>query len=170
MNKIIMLFYFFSLSLGLSAQGESDWWYFGYYGAGIHFIGDTVEAVYDSAADIIYHGTTQSDENGNLLFYSNGNIVYSSNHEIMENGEDINNGTGISAISCKIGENDSIYHLVYIDYYSELVYKTININANNGLGIVSDPIVLLDSIAYTITATKQSNGIDYWVVCIIAFR
>jgi gliding motility-associated-like protein len=160
----LIVIIYFSFSLGLFAQGESDWWYFG-VNAGIHFTQDSVDVVYDGALIGTHTNFTQADENGNLLFYTNGSVVYSRNHEVMENGGDIDLGTGLGCITMKIGVNDSVYYLLYLDYIDRLFYKTININANNGLGIVSDAQLLSDSAYYHITATKKANGIDYWVVC-----
>jgi len=164
MNKIIVLFYFLLLSLGLSAQGESDWWYFDDY-AGVHFTEDTVVAVFDNSMGSAHHSSTLSDEDGNLLFYSNGGSVYSSDHEFMENGEDINNFSGNSSVAVRIGLNDSIYHLFSLGYTERVNYRTVNINTNDGLGFASDTVELPGSEYFYITATKKSNGIDYWIVC-----
>lgn len=162
MSKLIVILYCFSLSLGLAAQGESDWWYFGNQ-AGLHFISDSVEVVFDGAMAAVYSNTTQSDENGNLLFYSDGGQVYSNNHTLMENGDGF---SGESCISLKVGQNDSIYHLLYSAPYTYGInYKTINILSNNGLGVVSDIQELSELAHFYITATKQANGIDYWIVC-----
>jgi len=171
MSKIYQLLLFFLLPTGLFAQGETDWWYFGDY-AGIHFVDDTLEVVYDSVMETHFGNTTQSDENGNLQFYTNGSVVYNSNHEVMENGNFDGLLSASSAISFKPNLNDNKYFLVNGNsegFFYQYWYSYIDMDANGGLGSVTDHTFIQDSLMYFVTSTKKSNGVDYWVVFRQAF-
>ena len=133
--------------------------------------------------------TTICNEEGELLFYSNGCSIYNADHLLMENGDNINpgqvhdiqcdNGYTVSQgmISVPAPNSDNIYyifhqHIIYetapfdvkID---QLLYSTIDINANNGLGSVieKNEIAIADTLwPGELTATKHSNGQDWWIM------
>ena len=143
--------------------------------------------------DLNVSSSSISDKSGNLLFYTNGCKVINSNNELMLNGDDINSGE-VHEIQCLYGytagtqstlilpmpNNDSIYYLFHkriiyeynpnLDVITDkLLYSTININLDNGLGRV----VLKNEELWTepqtygeITAVKHANGEDWWIVSI----
>lgn len=131
--------------------------------------------------------TMISDATGNLLFYSNGCFVANRNHEIMPNGEGINPGfmyeqwceedlgypahQGILALPWP--GSTSLYALVHFrssdtgnHTHSELLYSTVDMSMDNGLGAVSNKNQLL-AVAYfasNLTAVRHGNGRDWWII------
>ncbi|MGO8056139.1 hypothetical protein, partial [Rhizobium leguminosarum] len=61
---------------------------------------------------------TQSDKNGNLLFYTNGIDVWNRNHEIMPNGTGLfgSQTSTQSGIIVPQPGSDSIYYVFTVDY------------------------------------------------------
>ncbi len=127
-------------------------------------------------------------DDGKLLMYSDGLCVYNKNKEIMQDG--ILRGNSFSGLNkysvfIPIEENNRRYYylfesipyetnwdftadkptIFYFDEFCKLEYSIIDIQANNGLGaVIKKNILLQDSIAPTISATKHSNNIDTWLV------
>jgi len=172
MKKSILLFLHFLLSSGLFAQGESDWWYFGIH-AGIHFIDDTIEVVYDSEMNSTLGNTTMSDPEGNLLYYSNGASIYNSQNEYMENGDNIGwNSNGTWAMSFK--PNPDVNEYFYFNpnnnegdvggEWHAAWYGIIDMDANGGLGELISYEHLEDSVMNFVASSKKANGVDYWVL------
>jgi len=129
------------------------------------------------------------DTVGNLLFYTNGISITNEIHEIMENGDGLNPGQfaddhqtyGYKLIQGAIiipkPESDSLYYLFHASreypnedlssHSRELYYSLVNMNANNGLGkVVEKNQLIISDILSTgkITATKHSNGRDWWII------
>ena len=129
------------------------------------------------------------DTTGILLFYSNGIYIADASHEPMENGEGLNPGEfaddhqyygyilaqGVMAIPKP--DSDSLYYLFHAsrDYPTSQVghhtpffyYSLIDMSLNNGLGaVVEKNQVIIDDILNLgrVTATKHSNGRDWWIL------
>jgi hypothetical protein len=136
-----------------------------------------------------------SDVDGNLLFYTNGCWIADRTHNMMQNGDGINPGEvhdmrcdeddmGVYTAgyqSCLIlpkpGMSDIYYlfhkHIIYeyepqFDVKTDaLLYTTINMTLNNGLGAVTqkNQILMADTLcAGQLTAVKHANGVDWWVM------
>ena len=129
--------------------------------------------------------TVCSDKDGNLAFYSNGCQIANKNHEIMENGSSINEGTvydtycengypSVQAVlSLPLPKNDSIYYLFHIKrddnnigVNRELLNTVININGNEGNGIIEskNELILEDTFTEELTAVRHGNGRDWWII------
>jgi len=128
--------------------------------------------------------TSMSDSSGNLLFYTNGFEIYTKNHQLMQNGNGINSGwfannwayqgNNISdgAFSIPHPKQKNKYYLFHVSYdstgFGENLYSTlINMNANNGFGIVEkkNEILTSDSVCNgQLEAVKHGNGTDWWVL------
>ncbi len=129
-----------------------------------------------------------SDSLGHLKFYANACSIANSNHEIMENSEGINpgqihesycdNGYVAGTQGCLIlpKPNDSnIYYLFHKHiintssgvYTDALLYSTVDISLNNGLGRViekNQPLVETVITYSQLTAVKHANGKDWWII------
>lgn len=70
------------------AQGEANWWYFGYNTgyAGLDFNGGSPVAVTNGQLSTYEGCASISDAAGNLLFYTDGIKVWNKNHVQMPNG------------------------------------------------------------------------------------
>ena len=143
--------------------------------------------------DLSKSSSSISDIDGSLLFYSNGCVVFNAENEIMENGDSLNQGEvanlkcperytsgSQSSLILSMPDNDSIYYLFHkriIYEYNpnlevitdKLLYSTVNINLDNGLG----GVVLKNQELWTepqtygdLTAVKHANGEDWWIISI----
>ena len=156
------------------AQEEATHWYFGEY-AGIRFEwGEPIAVTNGSATQ--WEGTAAvSSSTGELLFYTNGETVFDANHSVMPNGSYLlgNISSSQSAMIIPSPGSSDIYYIFTIDEVdynggaSGLRYTKVDMSLNNGLGDVVDTVknVLLEpNVSEKLTATRHSNGIDYWVI------
>ncbi|MBS1652901.1 MAG: T9SS type A sorting domain-containing protein [Bacteroidetes bacterium] len=176
MKKCLICFMFFTLPFVFSGQinpeaKRANHWYFGYK-AGIDFSSGV--PVVDTSSQMYMQetGSTISDENGNLLFYTNGDTIWNKNHLIMANG------TGL--INCKsssqgglIVRKPSSLNLFYIftndceenNCMSGVHYSIIDMNLNAGLGAVTVKNVLLYAPSTEkLTSVYHCNNNDIWIV------
>jgi hypothetical protein len=132
--------------------------------------------------------TSVSDSFGNLIFYTNGIQINNANYQLMQNGDSLNPGqvandysnigytifNGVISIPHPVQANK--YYLFHQSntYASDiaglgehLYYSLIDMNANNGLGIVEkkNQVLVSDSIANgQLQAVKHANGRDWWLL------
>jgi len=168
-----------------SSQGN---WYFGHY-AGLDFSTGVPLADFNArineTIDASEGCVTQSDNNGNLLFYSDGFNVWNADHQRMDpaNHEltSFNCGNQYSCVQAALAVPDPSdakrYYLftlpstenyttcMYNDFFA---YSIIDFN-NNLLGEVTNintQIILPASsqIAEHITAIPQCGGLGYWII------
>ncbi len=181
------------------AQNHDSNWVLGYHGQSYHPLQNNIIIDFFTTPPSInglslstgmsFNATDASisDSTGNLLFYSNGIYVADASHNIMENGDSINNvgithqydETGLTinqgALILPYPGHDSLYMILHVpvDYVSGslgvnipfLFMSTVNMNKNNGLGslITKDEIVIEDTLGFgKITACKHANGRDWW--------
>ncbi len=129
------------------------------------------------------------DTAGNLLFYTNGIYIANALHEPMENGEGLNPGEHADnrqtygyildqgAIILPKPNSDHLYYLFHADKErpsngldwrsANFYYSLVDMSENNGLGKVIEKheILLNEPLGVgKITATKHSNGIDWWIL------
>ncbi|MBK7938046.1 MAG: PKD domain-containing protein [Lewinellaceae bacterium] len=127
-----------------------------------------------------------SDSAGNLQYYSSGCNVINREHQIMENGDDLSPGfyhdiycdqadwgylsyRGI--LSLPIPGHTGEYILFHYRRYEnndsiDVLYTLIDMNANGGLGKVTEKNVLLEygRLSLTFQAVRHGNGRDWWIV------
>jgi len=130
---------------------------------------------------------TASDSAGNLIFYTNGLNVFNRLHSVMENGNNLNAGVMASDPSWASGYpefftmfclpgSENKYFLIHArrinecNYFmaADILYTTIDMNANGGLGKVVAKNQKLKGCEIggwcSISATRHANGRDWWVL------
>ncbi len=133
------------------------------------------------------------DSTGNLLFYTNGAKIIDSTHNLMQNGDNLNQILD----SIAIYPNNSIYwdygypskvmilpsknnkyHVFHIErgrngvlsfFALQLNHSIVDMSLNNGLGSVisKNKPIINDTIAgqgYMLEACKHANGQDWWIL------
>ena len=114
-----------------------------------------------------------SDSMGNLLFYTNGDTIWCSDNSIMPNGIGLSGRGNIQQGVLIVPLPDSTKSLYYVftigntgsSKNNELRYSIIDMSLNNGLGGVSEKNIFLDSnVTEKLTATKNYDDTDFWVV------
>jgi hypothetical protein len=152
---------------------------------------DTFPRNHSYAATLI----SMADKNGNFIFTSNGCKIYNKNLSVMENGDSLN-PSRLRNESCSENNrimgmvnpqlmlalpqplNDSIFYVFHSSYdyvtglplialSNKMLYSSINIKANNGLGRVDikNKIIISDSLdGGNINAVKHANGKDWWLI------
>ena len=143
----------------------------------------------DTGMDFNFTDASICDAQGKLLFYTNGIYIADATHEVMENGDSINNAgltyqyteTGLpvpqGVLVLPAPGNDSLYYLFHgpIDFgpnglnthIPKLFYSKVNMNLNGGLGAVieKDHLLIEDTLAIgKLTACKHANGRDWWLL------
>lgn len=171
--------------LGTPASGNPDPYYAGNY---IDFInGNPSYTPIDLPLDMWYPNI-MSDESGSLSFYNNGCEVRNAEHQLIENGDEINEGfihetychypnhpVGYPSYQGHLtlpypgheGEYFLFHTWVDEEYLArKLLYTHIDMNANGGKGEVLEKNQLLwqDTFSLALTATRHANGRDWWVV------
>jgi hypothetical protein len=135
--------------------------------------------------------TSVCDSNGNLLFYSNGCQIYDANSQILQNGDSIilpaykeycinqdfyRVPDGAIALNWP-DENNTFaiiqigvhyeYQPVFAGWTSQLSYTKVDMNANNGLGLVLEKNVSIVSDSLEggqVKAIRHGNGRDWWLI------
>ncbi len=128
-----------------------------------------------------------SDENGNLVCYTDGVRVYNASHEIVENGGDLHSTTsfptGFTAVQGGVllpfpSNQGSIIFIscekvsFAVDGWltsgcSPTTFTIININENNGSGLVIEKNIPIDfdTLHYgQFQSITHGNGRDFWVI------
>ena len=169
MKKTLLIIVLF-LSLGCFAQGEANIWYFG-QNAGLDFNSGSPVALADGQLVTQEGCATISNASGQLLFYTDGVSVWNKNHQIMPNGTNLF-GDSSSTQSAIIIPKPNDPNMYYIFTVTELgrakgvCYSEVNLSLNGGLGNVTlnKNIQLFTPSTEKITAVKNKNGNEYWVV------
>jgi len=133
------------------------------------------------------------DLDGNLLFYSNGCAVANNDHEIMPNGEDINEGDWFDIFwggDCKNGypgtqdilaltdpANEEGYYLITKptinnptgpSFLREMQYSYIDMSLDDGYGDITEKNKIFynqDTIQSSyLQSVKHANGRDWWII------
>lgn len=199
MKKTIYIIYLLCISTLLFAQKHDNIWVLGYYGQNPHPIlggmiidfNETPPLIsdIDTGMDFNFTNASISDAEGNLLFYTNGIYIADASHEVMENGDSINNmgisqqysSTGLpipqGALILPFPENDSLYYVFHVPvipdtngldaFIFKLNYSVVNVNKNNGNGSVidKDVTIISDTLGFgKLTACKHANGRDWWIL------
>jgi len=157
----------------MQAQRQNENWFFG-QDAGINFENGVATTI-DGGNILFAEGcATQSDADGNLLFYTNGMWTYNRNKQWMPNGSDLiaHESTAQNIIVQKPG-SDSIYYIFHAtaeeiqEWIPGVYYSEVDMSLDGGLGDVTDNknIQVLDMGTEQLATTRHRNGIDVWVLC-----
>jgi gliding motility-associated-like protein len=170
MKKRHLFLTLFFLCCNVYSQGEANIWYFG-YNAGLDFTTGNPIALNNSQQQTVEGSATISDAGGQLLFYTDGNFVWNKNHEIMSNGTGLlgNPSSTQSAVIIPKPNSISIYYIITVTLLggnNGVRYTEVDMNLNGGLGNVTSNknILLLSPATEKISAVKQNNCEDFWVV------
>jgi len=164
----------------LLGQREASNWYFG-NNAGLDFNSGVPVVLSDGKLDTLEGCESFSDLNGNLLFYTDGKTVWNKFHQIMSNGENLRGSfsTTQSALVVPNVSDPNIYYIFTPDdviTYSlgfennssqtnGLNYSVIDMTQDGGRGsVVEKNIRLLDQAGENVTAVRNFDANDYWVV------
>jgi gliding motility-associated-like protein len=151
-------------------QNNNANWYFG-YSAGLNFSTNPPTPLLNSAMPWAYCSATQSDDNGNLLFYTDGQTIYNSLHQVMANGTGLM-GQGTPVQGALIIRKPGSQNLHYVftmmgdGQPGGLNYSIVDMNLASGQGSVTvkNASVFPGPCHERLAATKHCNGTDYWIV------
>ncbi len=169
-RRILLTWVVFFLSVSLFAQKQANVWHFG-LNAGISFNSNPPFALTNGAL-VSYEGCASiCAPSGQLLFYTDGQKVWTANHQIMPNGQGLAghvSATQSSIIVPRPGHKDR-YYIFTLDregLSNGLKYSEVNMSLNLGFGDVTSTknVSMITPLAEKLTATRHSNGVDYWVL------
>ncbi len=124
-------------------------------------------------------GSTISDEQGDLLFYTNSQEIWNSNNEILLGGDSISTGefyyfgssqTQGSIILPLYTDFDTLKYILFNVDEPELRlnYSMIDMSLDSGLGGVDHPNLRLPVVSIPVSeqlmAIKHANGRDWWLL------
>ncbi|MBP7399853.1 MAG: T9SS type A sorting domain-containing protein [Chitinophagales bacterium] len=116
---------------------------------------------------------TISDEDGNLLFYTNSRKIWNREHNVMINGDHLENGpfelsstTQGTIILPDPGDNDR-YYIINLNF--PLNYSIVNMTLDSGFGAIEVDAknIAFDTSFYTtqkMQAVRHANGRDWWLI------
>jgi len=152
------------------AQGEANWWYFGWT-AGLDFTGGAPVAVTNGQLTMLEGSSSISDAAGNLLFYTNGIQVWNRNHVQMPNGFGLlaDFSSTQAALIVKRPGSSTIYYIFTSDAFGQpngIRYTEENLALNAGLGDVTATknVFLYGPSCEKLAGIRHCNGQDVWVV------
>lgn len=172
LNKIrlISIVFFLLLASNCWAQ-QANIWYFG-YNAGLNFNITPPIALLDGALVAREGCASISDNNGQILFYTDGATVYNRIHQPMPNGTGLL-GAPSSAQAAIIVPQPGSENIYYIftsdegenDGANGYNYSIVDMSLDNGLGDITEKNHLLYAPSTEgLTALRNANGLDVWVV------
>jgi hypothetical protein len=195
MHKIILLILFciICFAKNTSAQKHDYLWYMtaGHNTASVKFDFNTTPYTMDTLQrnmPMTSTANTVCDTAGNLMFYTNGIWINNASHQLMQNGDSLNpspytdqaRNIGFfvpeSTTAIPHPKQPNKYYLFHQswapqqDFAERLYYTLIDMNANNGLGVVEKKNqILLDGLADSICGgqvevVKHANGYDWWLL------
>jgi gliding motility-associated-like protein len=161
---IIIIF----LSTPCYSQNQNNIWYFGNK-AGLNFNTNPPSTLVDGVFVHTEGVSSVCDGNGDLLFFTNGINVWNANKQPMPNGTGLsgNNSSSQILVVPKPGDCDIYYIFTTPSQNPEgsINYSIVDMSADFNRGdVISKNNFLATSSSERVTATFQSNGIDYWVV------
>ncbi len=167
-----LILLFLGSTFKAQSQGETNIWYFG-YNAGLDFNLASPLALSDGLVNAQGGSATQSDENGELLFYTDGMKIWNKNHSIMPNSWGLlghASSTQNSLILLKPGSTNLYYVFTNGANFDNngLSYSEVDMSLNGGLGDVTSVknVSLLTPTTEKLTAVRHGNTTDFWVLTV----
>ncbi len=198
MKALFLFFVFFLSCFSASSQDKYDYnWIFGYGPSdpSLHYGGTLINfdnenptlTYFETSIGFIADKASISDYNGNLIAYTNGCQIQNREHQLMENGDYINEGPAHEqycddnsggylndqgALFLPMPGSDSLYALFHLRWWGpsliikDFLYSIVDASASNGLGkvIAKNEPLLTDTLTGMVTACRHANGRDWWVV------
>ncbi len=109
--------------------------------------------------------TSISDKNGNLLFYINGLKLYNYNHQVIFSTPAASFFNQVNVVPHPTDANKYFWFVRVIgtEITQKLTIYTIDMNANSGLGSVTETYSLLGAdVPINFVISRKSNSTDYW--------
>jgi hypothetical protein len=170
LNKQVKYFFllcFVFLARPFTAQNETKKWYFG-VNAGLDFTSNPPTILTNGSMTAQSGCASVADASGNLLFYTNGGTVWDQGHNIMANGTGLvgNNIDNSTILIAKQPASSNIYYIFMTDGGSSFCYSIVDMNLAAGIGSVTvkNATLYAGPIEPKLAATKNCNGMDYWIV------
>ncbi|NOU48648.1 MAG: hypothetical protein HOO86_16530 [Bacteroidales bacterium] len=151
---------------------EADMWTFG-QNALIDFSqGDAIPGRMGTGnIDLFYGCASISDVDGNLLFFSDGKKLYSNGFYLLDNTNDLKGNvmSAQSSLFVPTPGNADKYYVFSVDYYipnsgHKGIYYSVIERVGGLWNVTSKNQLLFEKNAQKITAVKQKNLKDYWVI------
>lgn len=144
-------------------------WYFG-NGAGVTFSGGSPQFLPNGQLRSMEGCASQSDANGQLLFYTDGSTIWNRNHEIMPGAVNLGGGSRSTQSALIVpyqNSNDQFYvfSVAGLNQSSGIQYAIVNMNLNGGLGglsVKNKP--LLSPSSEKITTIYHCNNLNHWII------
>ena len=181
-RKIILIVIYFSIIISANGQGRGNIWCFG-DSCLIDFntqppnAGTSIMRTRGTACSI-------SDSLGNLLFYcgsphislwQSGGVyflgtIYNRDNQIMDGGDTLAGEAWYNEMVVIADPGNSqryfLFHLEEMAQNTGLYYSIIDMSFNAGLGkvVTKNNRLLIGNMADGISAVKQGNGRDWWIV------
>ncbi|HEU4789552.1 MAG TPA: hypothetical protein VFS71_07710, partial [Flavobacterium sp.] len=169
-NKIKLSFFLLLISFISYSQGEANIWYFGNH-AGLDFNSGSPVVLTDGQLNTYEGCATIANAAGQLLFYTDGITVWNRNHQVMSNGIGLLGDSSSTQSAIIVPKPDSpfiyyIFTVTELGYPNGVRYSEVDLSLNGGLGDITQNknILLVTPACEKITAVKNANGKDYWVV------
>lgn len=195
MKKLLFIIGILNSTLLFSQSKLSNNWITGYSGNRINFNNVLIKTESGLSPFKNFTGGNSciSDTNGSLILYSNGFHIFNNSGNYLDNGDtlvppyyfNIQNGSSFgSQTSIFLPMDNNKYYFVtptfsdtrYYDchnnggncYFDLLLYNTIDMNANAGLGKVTQRMIPLMQNANLrktqMMACRHANGKDWWLL------
>jgi hypothetical protein len=173
LKKFLILFLIILAVIGLNAQKQANYWYFGDY-AGLNFGMGVPVALTDGALSTGEGCSSISTAAGLLQCYTDGRFVYNRENEQMPHGSGLlghSSSTQSGIIVPKPGSTTQ-YYIFTVDakdngLQAGLCYTRVDMTLDGGLGDVvtsEKNISLLPYSCEKVTAVGHDDGISVWVI------
>jgi Secretion system C-terminal sorting domain len=189
MKRILTFFAWLGWAVGYGQLYDAQWFIGCQTNATVDFrTADTVLSHHNPSAMFLSLTIASiCNQPGNLLYFTNGIYIADSSGNTLVNGDSLNPcsytddyvccGLNIrqAAIFLPKTSDSSIYYLIHFSNDdtvdggpSIMYYSLINIDSNNGLGmVVKKNVPIIQGIKFReggMTVCKHANGRDYWIV------
>lgn len=175
MKKIIFLLLLIFITIGLYAQKEANYWYFGNE-AGLNFGSGSPVALTNGVLSTMEGCSSISSSSGTLRFYTDGIQVWSNNHLQMPNGFGLKGDPSSSQSGIIVPKPSSanLYYIFTIDDVAHgnggdygINYSLVDMNLNGWKGDIVDSVKNINltvPMCEKVTAVGHKNGFDTWVI------
>ncbi len=150
---------------------EADQWTFGQRSQIDFSSGNPIALAMPGNIEFIIGAATISDEEGNLLFLSDGMNIWTNGYYLLDGTSDLfgNKAAAQSALFVPVPGNADRYLLFTVDMYLPGIFthgvRVSTLDRVNGLWSISTKNqLIMNSNAQKITAVKDANERDYWVI------
>ena len=165
----VMFFVFLQFPVTAQTTKSQNNWYFGNK-AGLTFATGSPQALTNGQLRSMEGCATQSDENGQLLFYSDGNTIWNRNHEVMSGATSLggSNQSTQSVLIVPYQNSASQFYVFSVGSRNQptgIQYAIVNTSLNGGLGgLEKKNQKMVDSSTEKITVINYCNNLNHWII------